>query len=213
MVQANTREISARLEREALAAIASVGWLTTMQIGVWVWPEMLSELAQNRAQKLMSRLCEKGDTLMRKTPLGANAFVLTRPGARRCTAEGLVDVCVAGYKLSQLDGTRQALAVEWMREQRKCGRTVIGANSIRAGAVDGHIGSDVRGADALMLDSDTARWTAAVVIRTESAGLVRKVQRVRAAVDELVFLGEPRTIARFKKALVESDKAMKKAEA
>lgn len=215
----NTREIGAAHELEALHALVLVGWLTTAQLGAWVWPQLVHSDAQNRAHKVMARLVTDGDVMKRKTSLCANAFVLTRPGARRCVDAGLSENIRPGYNLSQLDALRQALPVEWLLAQRQLGRLAFGGAAIRAGTAHGWMLPEglgitefgqpdasgkrrtVAGADALSYDESSGIWRAAIVVRTEAPKLIARARRLRRVAGELVFLGSPATIARFKKEL------------
>lgn len=217
----NTRKISAAYELEALHALVLVGWLTTAQIGAWVWPSVGHDDAQSRAHKLMARLVTRGDVAVRKASLGENAFVLTKPGARRCVEAGLSEDIRPGYKLSQLDATRQALPVAWLMAERKLGRLPFGSAALRTGEAHGwtvprwlgvtEYGQPnskgkyptLLGADAVSYDEPEGFWRAAMLIRSQAPKLIARAKRLRSVAGELVFLGHPATIALFKKELGE----------
>jgi hypothetical protein len=194
----NKRQLGAAQARGAMLAIASVGWLTTAQVGAWIWPDLERFSARKRALKLLTRLVHKGHLVTRVTPLGEHAYVLTNPGARQCVEwygeEGIRD----GLELSQLDVGRQARAVQWLMDKKRAGLSVVGAAGIRYGHVRGHVDEKaVRGADGLAFDSETVQWTAALVVRNEHDMLVRKAIRIRQGVDSLELLGEVKVVGRF----------------
>lgn len=198
----NKRVKGADNERQAMLGIALIGWLTTAQVGAWVWPDSKPDNAHTNAHKLMARLVHKGWLLVRTTMLGANAFVLSAAGARKCNEWSGGEICRAGHDLSQLDVGRQAVAVSWLLEQRNAGKVAIGAAGIRNGYVRGHVDEEaIAGCDGLAYDAEEGLWTAGLVVRSDNPMLVAKAARIMQAVDMLKVLGEPVVVKRFSRAL------------
>jgi hypothetical protein len=195
----NKRQLGATQARDAMLAIATVGWLTTAQVGAWIWPDLERGSARKRAHKLLTRLVRKRYLLARLTPIGEHAYVLTKIGAQQCTEWGGEEGIRDGYELSQLDVGRQACAARWLMDKRRAGFSVVGAAGIRHGEVHGHVDEQaVRGADGLALDSETAEWTAALVVRNEHEALVSKAIRIKSGVAAVEFLGGEIVVRRFK---------------
>jgi hypothetical protein len=198
----NKRAKGADNAREAMLGVALVGWLTTAQIGAWVWPRSKPDNAHTNAHKLTTKLVQRGWLLVRQTMTGAKAFILSAAGARQCNEWDGGEICRPGHDLSQLDIGRQSVAVTWLLKQRNAGKVAIGAAGIRNGYVHGHIDEEaIAGCDGLVYDADTTTWTAGLVVRSDSPRLVAKAQRIMQAVDLIQVLGDPVTVKRFSKAL------------
>jgi hypothetical protein len=103
--------------------------------------------------------------------------------------------------------------------ERKLGRLAFGSAALRTGGAHGwtvpkwlgvtEYGEPnlkgkrrtVLGADAVSYDESEAFWRAALLVRTEAPKLVARAKRLRSVAGELVLLGYPATIKRFKKEL------------
>lgn len=198
MSSTNTLQLGAEQAREAMLAIATAGWLTTAQVGAWIWPELAHDSARKRALKLVTRLVRKGYLLTRETPTGTRAYILTRSGSLECRRWLGDEVGRDGYDLSVHDLVRQEYAVRWLCAQRRSGKSAIGAAGIRHGQGQGLFDAEaLRGADGVVLNSSTGDWSAAVVVRSAHSSVVRKVVRIGQYVEAVELVGESSTLKRF----------------
>ena len=128
-------------ELVALQAIGTIGWLSTRQVGAWLYPGRPPHTATNKAARVLARLVANGELKRRdekseKRRNGANFgigyYVLTPQGACRAN-DGLTatEQLESGIELSQLDVGRQRVAVEFLTAAQHRGYRVIGATGLR----------------------------------------------------------------------------------
>lgn len=187
-------------ESRVLQAIGLVGWLTAGQVAKWVWGDDNPHSARTSADKLLTRLRERGLILRRHSPLRAYAYVLTKAGAIQANEGVKVPLFRDGYALSQLDVGRQALAVAYLTGQHRSGKTVLGAASLRKALQDGLLTDmDSSGADGIVVDNETGELRAILVVRNTHPELIKKAKRIRKSVGELELLGSAGLLKSFRK--------------
>lgn len=187
-------------EDQTLQAIGLVGWLTTIQVAAWVWPDSGQHSARNRATEVLGRLLEQRLVLRRHTGLGAWAYLLTHSGAARANVALDLILCRPGYDLSQLDGYKQETIVAYLLAQKSVYR--MGPAGVRGAVRCGFVEVEtLRQADALTWDPDLGEWAAAIVVRSLHTELLAKARRLRKVATRLDLLGPPGIVCQFAAAL------------
>jgi hypothetical protein len=174
-------------ELEALIALVSVGYLTTRQLGAWVYPNSRSHTQVVQAQRLTKRLQASGHITKRNTVRGAAAWVLSSRGAFRVRSEtnNLIPA-IAGYGL-RTDGcnARHWYAVEYLTTARTKGDEAIGRAGLRVGLTD--YGA-LQGLDGVVTDHETGETYGIMVITNAHEDNVNKYTRLRTHLP-IVLLG------------------------
>jgi hypothetical protein len=206
-----TRDQGHENELAALRAIGTIGWLSTKQVGAWLYSSSNEHAATNKAARVLARLLahgqvkkrdEKSETRRDGANFGVAHYVLTPLGAARADDE----YCRPGLHLSQLDVGRQRVIVEFLTTAHWNDYRVIGAAGVRAGIANGTLGKRLLGADGLLLDPlDTI--TAILVVRNLHVELVQKAKRLANASTNLELLGEEWFVKNLKKILWPEDVA------
>lgn len=194
-------------ELVALQAIGTIGWLSTRQVGAWLYHGRPPHTATNKAARVLARLVANGEVKRRDEKsesrrggvnFGIAYYVLTPAGAARADDE----YCRPGLHLSQLDVGRQRIVVAFLTEIRhRLEPILIGAAGVRAGIASGILNKNLHGADALIIDPENA-ITAVLVVRNLHSELVNKAQRLTNASEALELRGDPWTVREFQKALI-----------
>jgi len=83
-------EIGLNNELEILMALAKFHWLTSRQLGIWVWPNGSQSLQMT--QTTLRRLKANGEVLGKILPNGVWAYTLSYRGAKRIRSECGIDV-------------------------------------------------------------------------------------------------------------------------
>lgn len=187
-------------EMAVLQAVGLVGWLSTSQVGQWVWGSDNARSARVSAEKVLKRLQAGGYVMRRESDAGVFVYVLTKAGALRANEGVKVELFKDGYDLSQLDVYRQRVAVDYLIAQHQAGRTVLGAAGVRKGCAEGVLKAGVlKGADGLVLDNESGLQKAVLVVRNLHPGLVKKAKRLKKGVGELELLGEAGLLKHFRR--------------
>lgn len=183
-----------------------MGWLSTRQVGAWLYPSSNEHAATNKAARVLARLVahgqikkrdEKSETRRDGANFGTAHYVLTPLGAARAEDE----YCRPGLHLSQLDVGRQRVIVGFLTEIRhRLGPIIIGAAGVRAGIAAGALDPQLLGADALTI-APLGEITSVLVIRNLHTELLKKARRLAAASENLELLGDAWFVKNFKKIL------------
>jgi hypothetical protein len=202
--QKTTREQGRDNETAALRAIGTIGWLSTRQVGAWLYYSGSEHAATNKAARVLGRLVahgqvklrdEKSETRRDGANFGVAHYVLTPLGAARANDE----YCRPGLHLSQLDVGRQRVIVEFFTEIRhRLDPIIIGAAGVRAGIAAGVLDSNLLGADGLTI-APLGEITTVLVIRNLHTELLKKAKRLAGASENLELLGDAWFVKNFKK--------------
>lgn len=200
----NSNKATAREnEMRVLQAVGLVGWLSAAQVARWVWGDENRHSARVSADKVLKRLQSTGLVLRRDSALGVYVYVLTAAGAIQANEGVKIPLFKDGYDLSQLDVGRQGPAVEYLTQQHRNGKTVLGAASLRKALRDGMLtGRGWDGADGLVFDSETGEQHAVLVVRNTHPELIKKAKRIKREVGELELLGSAGMLKAFRKELL-----------
>lgn len=193
--QARTREL------EVLKALASVGWMTTRHVGLWVWVSSNQHVAINKATATLKRLEALKEVLRRHgddTVIGVPVWVLTKRGADRLNvqleADGYPGWAHHGYDTGLMDWTRTLTGTAYLCEKLRAGAAgAIGGAGLRAGIVPALAECD----GAYFKLTKTGSYTAIGVLAATNArvGIVAKLKKLLAHKLEIDLVGEPRITA------------------
>lgn len=200
----NSNLVTAREnEMRVLQAIGLVGWLSATQVAKWVWGTQRARSARVSADKVLKRLATRNLVKRRESSLRAFVYVLTNTGAIKANEGVRFPLFRDGYDLSQLDVGRQAPAVEYLTAQHWAGKTVLGSASLRKAMADGILkGEGLRGADGLVLDTETGEQRAVLVVRNIHPELIKKAKRIKKAAGDLELLGSVGLLKAFRREML-----------
>lgn len=192
---ATSNAVKARvLEHAAMVGLGSIGWLTTAQVGAWVWPDSTEDTQGSLARRLLPRLERRGLVKARRSHTGLRCWVLTQEGA------GVISTNPAwayhhGHDLGLRDTYRQAEVVRFLLAARRAGKAAIGPAGLRIG-LGGT--SHLKGLDGVAIDPETGATVGIVVVRSAHPDTVEKARRLTEDT-QLVLRGAPGIVREFKR--------------
>lgn len=187
------------LEHAAMVGLGSIGWLTTGQVGAWVWPDSAEDVQRSLARRLLPRLAKRGMVRARKSHTGVRCWVLTEEGA------GTISTNPGwayhhGNDLGLRDTYRQGEVVKFLLAARKAGKAAVGPAGLRIG-LGGT--SHLKGLDGVAIDPETGATVGIVVVRSAHPDTVEKARRLTEDT-QLVLRGAPGIVREFKRRGVRS---------
>lgn len=182
-------------ERETLIALACLGYLTTMQIGQWVYSSNAEHTQRCLAHRLTRRMEKSGDIKRRNDVRGVTVWILTNRGAARTASEtdGRISPS-AGYdrQTAGCDYTHDCV-VRHLTTMHRLGYTAIGRTGLRDN-IGGY--AHIKGLDGIVSRNEYDAYGLVVVSSAHEVHLHRYVRIARQM--RVKLLGERWAVARIK---------------
>ena len=190
-------------ERQALLALASLGWLTTPQLGRWLLPDSDKATQVVQAKKLMYKLEQMAQVTRRKNARGHTVWVLNYNGAARVRCDEGVPASDGTGLNTEGCNARHDWTTDALIDEHCKGRTAIGAAGIRNGYGDF---KDLQGLDGAVVDPYTGNTYGLICLTNAHAENVERYRRLSPYI-ELRAIGEDWAVAELKRQLRQHQRA------